>query len=77
MPDGWAPNQSHRDLAASERLDLERERDKFTAHHAAHGNRFADWDSAFRNWLIKSAEFRGERQGSAPQQPMFRKVEEL
>lgn len=53
LPDGWAPTASHRQKAASERIDLDKEAEKFRDNAVAHDRRYANWDRAFSNWLSK------------------------
>lgn len=58
LPKDWAPNEAHQERAKRSRLDLDQEVGRFRDYYAAHGKRMADWDAAFRNWLIKAAEIR-------------------
>lgn len=53
LPDDWAPAASHRQKAASERIDLDKEAEKFRDNALAHDRRYANWDRAFSNWLSK------------------------
>lgn len=62
LPDRWAPNDGHHELARAERVNLDREAAKFRDHHAAKGSTFKDWDRAFSNWLRKAAEYGAQRQ---------------
>lgn len=61
QPDGWAPNDTHVRIAAEERVDLEREAQKFSDHHASKGTKFVDWDRAFCTWLRNAPGFGGAR----------------
>lgn len=54
LPSDWQPNDKHRDLARTQRLDLEREAFRFRNHAQANDRRQRDWDSAFTNWLDKA-----------------------
>lgn len=53
IPDDWAPSDSHREKCAKERIDLEREAEKFRNNALAKDLRYANWDRAFTNWLSK------------------------
>lgn len=37
--------------------DLQNLSEKFLNHHRSKGNRFSDWNAAFRNWILKEVEF--------------------
>ncbi len=45
---------------------VEREFEKFCNRNKAKGEKYADWEAAFQNWLIKGQEFASERNGNAP-----------
>ena len=57
LPEGWVPNDAHRERAAKEGVDLDRETEKFRAHHEAKGSTFKSWDKAFTTWLLKAGDF--------------------
>jgi hypothetical protein len=60
LPDQWHPNDDTLDWMTANKFvyeDLERELPKFKDHHAAKGNRFVDWNLAFKNWLRNSKEW--------------------
>jgi hypothetical protein len=59
LPDTWGPNEGHRQRAAKEGLNLERECEKFREHHGAKGSRMLSWDQAFTTWLLNAVEFNG------------------
>ena len=63
IPDEWRPNQKHIDKAASLRLDVKREYQRFRANAEAKHRRQRNWNAAFTNWLRKGAEFNQQRQG--------------
>ena len=70
-PDDWRPTDSHRAKAVRERVDLEREAEKFRNHHDAKGSKFVSWDKAFHNWLLTAGDFarrdsRSARAGPTP-----------
>lgn len=63
LPESWRPNQGHVDKAASLRLDVKREYQRFRANAEAKHRRQKNWNTAFTNWLRKGAEFNQQRQG--------------
>jgi hypothetical protein len=69
LPDGFKPNETCRSKAIDLGVSLEVELDKFTSFHQAKGNKYVDWQAAFRNWLTKAAEFRAQRGGNVSQFP--------
>jgi len=66
IPDDWAPNDGHRKRAKEDGTDVEREAEKFRAHHQARGTTFVRWDQAFTTWLINAPEFRAKTSGNRP-----------
>lgn len=54
LPDSWAPNAKHHELALDRGLDVRREAEAFRGHAATHDRRARDWDAAFRTWLTKA-----------------------
>jgi hypothetical protein len=62
FPANFAPGQWHRDYAAANGLDLDREFDRFRDRHEAKGTTFADWSAALRTWLKNAVEWREEKQ---------------
>jgi hypothetical protein len=69
LPDGFKPNETCRSKAIALGVSLEVELDKFTSFHQAKGNKYVDWQAAFRNWLTKAAEFRAQRGSNVSQFP--------
>lgn len=57
IPEGWAPNEKHREYAQAQRIDLTHELGQFTSWARAKDARYRDWDAAFRNWLGKAKSF--------------------
>ncbi len=51
LPDDWAPNERHREIAKEEGVHLEREAEKFRSYCLANGKRYLNHDQAFANWL--------------------------
>jgi len=54
MPDGWAPNPHAKTVAMNEGYDDEERRTillQFTDYANSSGKQYADWDSAFYNWI--------------------------
>ena len=58
MPEGWEPNEKHRELARREGRDFDREVFKFRDKAGANAYRYADWDKAFSSWL-RNENYRG------------------
>jgi len=54
LPDDWAPTDQHKELAAAERKDLNREAANFRDYHSARGNTMKNWNMAFNTWLRNS-----------------------
>ncbi len=42
---------------------VERETEKFVNHALANGRECKDWEAAWRNWMLRAAEFNGARNG--------------
>jgi hypothetical protein len=57
IPDDWTPQESHADKARAERVDLNREAERFRHHHAAKGSTYVDWNRAFHTWLMRAHDF--------------------
>lgn len=57
LPEGWAFNERHAELAKGLGLNVHAEAAKFRDHCKAKGTTFKDWDAAFRSWLNKAKEF--------------------
>ena len=49
--------------------DLQTLSEKFLNYHRSKGNRFSDWNAAFRNWILKEVEFHPP-EPSATDQPL-------
>jgi len=52
VPEGWAPNDAHRAIAASRGVDFDKELAAFRDHEFAAPK--LDADAAFRNWLRRA-----------------------
>lgn len=63
IPRTFEPDQTCEAKAKKLGVDLAVELEKFSNHSKAQGRTAKDWQAAFRNWLIKSAEF---GRGQAP-----------
>jgi hypothetical protein len=61
LPESFEPNETCRKKAASLDVPLEHELEKFKDFHDSKGNKYVDWQAAFRTWLAKAAEFRASR----------------
>lgn len=74
IPDDWAPEEFGADsqcakiVAGWSRLELERQIEKFSAHHRGKGSRFADWQAAWKTWVLNSASF-AQPAGAKSQSP--------
>lgn len=64
LPEGFKPNETCRSKAIQLAINMELELEKFQDFHQAKGNKYVDWQAAFRNWLTKAAEFRAKRGGN-------------
>lgn len=67
IPDDWRPNLKHVDKAASLRMDVKNEYQRFRAHAECNHRRQKNWNAAFTNWLQKGAVMAQQRAGSSPQ----------
>ena len=68
VPDGWLPSVelvTSINSKASVEIDHEHEAALFRDYHRSKGNRFADIDAAYRNWVRRSLGWRTEK-GSRP-----------
>ena len=54
LPETWAPNSAHRELAKAIGVDASAQAEQFRDHFAANGEPKQDWDAAFRNWIRRS-----------------------
>ena len=50
----WKPNETHTQYAEDNGIDLEFQAERFRNHAEASDRRMVNWDSAFRNWLLKA-----------------------
>jgi hypothetical protein len=66
IPNDWTPQESHADKAQAERVDLNREAERFRHHHAAKGSTYVDWDRAFHTWLMRAHDFGNHTTDSKP-----------
>ncbi|MDI3467930.1 MAG: hypothetical protein OJF50_006751 [Nitrospira sp.] len=60
LPEAFAISDGLRDWATARGFPadlVEREFEKFCERNRAKGETYADWDAAFRSWLIRSSEF--------------------
>lgn len=60
IPDDWQAEPKHIQAATEKGLaldDAHREAEKFKNWQQQNGSKFADWDAAWRNWLVKAIEF--------------------
>ena len=62
LPDGWVPNEINVSDAQAKGFSAERiddEANRFRDYHTAKGNRFRNWDAAWRTWIGNAAKFAG------------------
>ncbi len=57
LPADWSPTDNHKDLAAKNQLDLQREVFRFRNHAEANDRRQASWNAAFTTWLDKAPDY--------------------
>jgi hypothetical protein len=68
LPPDWQTSAADLAFAASKGLTEEETReeaDRFANHHRAKGSLMADWDAAWRNWILNSIKFKGHRNAQA------------
>jgi hypothetical protein len=67
IPEGWSPSRKHHDLASELGVDCVRESEQFIDRNVSKGERYVDWDAAFRTWLRNAAKFNRQapRNGNA------------
>lgn len=70
--DGWKPSERCRRVALTKSLDIDEQRELFSAHARTHNRQVADWDAAFESWLLKSAQL-----AKAGARPLDRQAEIL
>lgn len=51
LPDGWKPNDKHREEAQKLSIDLNHQADRFRNWALSKDTRYANWDAAFTNWI--------------------------
>lgn len=78
MPDGFAPKDSHVDLARKLGVNLDAEFVKFLDYHGSKGSTFKNWDLALNTWLRNASEFsRGKSPPSKQPQSLSKTAEDL
>lgn len=55
------PTDKHRELATQLKIDMGPEWAKFRNYCLANDRRFANFEAAFRNWIVRASEMKGER----------------
>lgn len=65
LPEGFQPEDTHRQMAAESQIDLDHEIAAFTDYHRSRGSVFKDWDAALRTWLRNATKFK-PRSRAAP-----------
>jgi hypothetical protein len=72
LPEGFAISNDLWDWATQKQFSrewIEREFEKFCDRNRAKGERYIDWEAAFRTWLLKAEEFASTRNGQ-PAKPI-------
>jgi len=79
LPKTWKPTPAHHKLAADLGVNVHHEAETFRDHALAKGRALKDWGAAFRNWLRKSAEWRGNRPAlvKPPEESLSEKMKRL
>lgn len=54
LPASWRPNEAHTKYANDEGIALDFQAERFRNHAEASDRHMADWNAAFRNWLLKA-----------------------
>lgn len=67
IPKNFKPNETCRKKATSLAVDIDAELEKFVNHAKSKGRTAKDWQAAFRNWLIKSAEYGNGKSDNKPE----------
>jgi len=57
MPEGWVPDEGHRQLARENSVDLTAEVAKFRDWVAANDSRYVNWSAAFSGWLRRARSY--------------------
>lgn len=61
----FAPDEAARRLADQHDLDVDTERQRFVAYFESNEQRRANWQAAFRKWLLDSMQYRADAQARA------------
>jgi uncharacterized protein YdaU (DUF1376 family) len=64
LPNDWVPSDRNVQDAIDRNFSAEaisHEADQFRNHHTSRGNRFRDWDAAWRTWLGNAIKFAASR----------------
>jgi len=61
LPEDWHPNDDHRAEAGRVGVNCDDQAERMRDWARAKGERKADWDAAFRNWLRTAADRAGVR----------------
>ncbi len=66
LPASWGPNEAHTQYAKAEGIALDFQAERFRTHAEANDRRIANWDAAFRNWLLKAERTKAKPAASSP-----------
>ena len=73
IPASWAPNEAHTDYAKAEGINITFQAERFRTHAEANDRRIANWDAAFKNWLLKAERTTTKPAASSPWNQEFYK----
>lgn len=68
LPASWVPNDAHKEYSRSEGINLDFQAERFRTHAEANDRRIVNWDSAFKNWLLKAER---TKQGPTTHNPLW------
>lgn len=77
FPKNFKPTDSHIKKAKELGLDVNYQLEKFSDFNIAKGNKYADWNRAFTNWMKKSVEFSKNKVGASSQAASNRRINYL
>jgi DnaT DNA-binding domain len=75
ITESWSPSEESRERARAMGLGTEvltRELERFRNHYLANGQRFANWDAKFLNWLTNPYQSKGQVNGHSEPRPFSR-----
>lgn len=64
IPEDWEPNEKGRQFALDRDIGIDAEVDKFIDHHRQRGNKYLDWNAAWRTWCRNHRTWADEKRGT-------------